>query len=357
MTNMKKIKLVLQDGTEFVGESFGAECSSNGELVFSTGMVGYPESYTDPSFSGQIIVNTFPLIGNYGVPEEQLDADGLSNFESNQIHVKGVITSEYSENFNHWEAQKSLGQWLKENNVPGITGIDTRLLTQRLRENGSSLAKIIFEEEIDFQDPNQENLIAKVSPKEVTHYPKGEKTVVVIDCGCKDNIIKSFLNRNISVIRVPWNYDIFANDLKFDGIFISNGPGDPNFAQETLSVIRKAFDKDLPIFGICLGIQLIALAAGAKTYKLKYGHRGQNQPCLDIIDGNKCYITSQNHGFAVDPETLPEDWQVWMINTNDNTVEGIKHKSKPFFAVQFHPEHKPGPTDTEFLFDEFINKL
>ncbi len=336
---MKKIKLILEDKSEYEGYAFGAPINSSGEVVFTTGMVGYPESLTDPSFRGQILISTYPLVGNYGVPREEVDQDGLSkHFESHEVQIKGLVVSEYSDNHNHWQSQKSLGEWLAENNVPGITGIDTRALTQKIRTKGAMLGKIVYDEKekTSFYDPNKENLVEQVSTKEVITYQRGR--------------------RNITVIRVPWDYDIFEKGLKYNGIFVSNGPGDPAMAKATIENIRKAFEKKIPTFGICLGLQLMALAAGAKTYKLKFGHRGQNQPSIDV-ETNRCFITSQNHGFAVKEDSIPSDWNTWMVNANDKTIEGIKHKKHPFFAVQFHPENAPGPTDCEYLFDQFIQSL
>lgn len=359
MRSMKKAKLVLKDGTVFTGESFGADEFSAGEVVFNTSMVGYPESFSDPSYTGQIMVLTYPLIGNYGVGENDQDEHNVENrFESGKIHIKGLIVSEYSEKHNHWDASRSLSEWLKANKIPAITGIDTRALTEKIREHGTMLGKIIPEgaEDGEFYDPDLENLVAQVSPETVQHYKKGPKTIVCIDCGMKNNILRNFLKRDISVIRVPWNYDFIEAGLEFHGIFMSNGPGDPSMLTELHKIIQKAFKLEKPIFGICLGSQIMAIAAGAKTYKLKFGHRSQNQPCIDT-ETERCYITSQNHGFAVDEKSLPSDWKVWLKNANDDTVEGIKHKTKPFFSCQFHPEAMPGPTDTEHFFDDFINML
>lgn len=355
MSENKKIKLVLEDGTTLEGESFGADISTNGETVFNTGMMGYPEALTDPSYRGQILVFTYPLIGNYGVPNSEKDADGLHKyFESNAMHIKALVVSEYSKEYSHWNAEKSLGQWLKENNIPGISGIDTRSLTQKLREKGAMMGKIIVDnKDVEFHDPNLDNLVAEVSIKEPVTYQRGKKTIICVDCGVKNNSIRNILARGYTVRRVPWDYDFVEAGEKFDGVYLSNGPGDPMIVEKTTEIIKKCFKIGKPIFGICLGNQVMALAAGAKTYKLKYGHRGQNQPCIDL-QTERCYITSQNHGFAVNEKTLPEDWEVWFRNSNDNTVEGIRHKKKPFFAVQFHPESCPGPHDTEDIFDKFL---
>jgi carbamoyl-phosphate synthase small subunit len=352
---LKKVKLILEDGTEFTGKSFGCEKSVAGEVVFYTAMVGYPESLTDPSYTGQILVSTFPMIGNYGAPSDSKTEGINDNYESNKIHATGLIISDYSFEYSHWNAVKSLGDWLKEYNIPGLYDIDTRALTKILREKGSMLGKIEFEDDlIDFYDPNLENLVAKASISQPEVYGEGDFKVVLIDCGVKNNIIRCLLNRGAQVKRVPWDYD-FSNE-DFDGLFISNGPGDPEMCDVTVENIKKAISKEKPIMGICLGNQLLALAAGAKTYKLKYGHRSHNQPVL-LKDTNRCFITSQNHGFAIANDTIPEDWEALFINVNDNTNEGIRHKTKPFFSTQFHPEAASGPVDTEFLFDDFINSI
>lgn len=356
MQTDKPVKLILDDGSIFEGKSFGAEKASAGEVVFSTAMVGYPESLTDPSYQGQILTVTFPLVGNYGVPEDTY-TDGISNFfESEKIHVSGLIISNYSHEYSHWNAQKSLGDWLKENDVPGVYGIDTRELTKLLREKGSMKGKIVFadDSDIDFLDPNLENQVAKVSCTEVITYGKGNKKVVLVDCGVKHNILRCLLKRNITLIRVPWDYDF--NQLEYDGLFISNGPGNPDYCSITVENIRKAIQNDKPICGICMGNQLLAKAGGATTYKLKYGHRSHNQP-VRMVNTEKCFITSQNHGFAVSNSSLSDEWEPLFVNLNDGTNEGIKHKTKPFFSAQFHPEAASGPTDTDFLFDLFIEKL
>lgn len=352
---MKNVKLILEDGTEFVGKSFGSEKSVAGEVVFYTAMVGYPESLTDPSYTGQILVSTFPMIGNYGVPDDSKTEEINNYYESDKIHASGLIISDYSEEHSHWNADKSLSNWLKEHNVPGLYGIDTRALTKILREKGSLLGKIEFEEDpIEFYDPNSENLVAIASIDKVVTYGNGAHKVVLIDCGTKNNIIRCLLNRGATVIRVPWNYDF--TEIEYDGLFISNGPGDPALCDDTVVYIKKALEKEKPTMGICLGNQLLARAAGAKTYKLKYGHRSHNQPVL-LKDTNRCFITSQNHGYAIDNDSIPNDWEALFINVNDNTNEGFRHKTKPFFSTQFHPEATSGPVDTEFLFDDFIANI
>lgn len=347
--------LLLEGGPQFEGYFFGAQRDSYGETVFTTGMVGYPETLTDPSFRGQILVLTYPLVGNYGVPSDEMK-DGLRTyFESNAIHIRGLIVADYSFDYSHFGAIKSLDAWLKEYDVPALYGVDTRALTKYLREKGVCSGFITSNTEVATV-PKDSGIffVDEVSTKEKIEYKKGKKRVVLVDCGVKNNIIRSLLDRNISILQVPWDYDFLKET--YDGIVISNGPGDPTDCKQTVAHVQKAFKESKPIFGICLGNQIMALAAGAKTYKLPYGHRGQNQPCVNVHTG-RCYITSQNHGYAVDETTLPKDWEVWFKNQNDGTNEGIRHRTKPFFSVQFHPEATPGPTDTNFLFDEFVKKL
>ncbi|MFA7115985.1 MAG: glutamine-hydrolyzing carbamoyl-phosphate synthase small subunit [Bacteroidales bacterium] len=355
---MKEAILHLQNSLEFQGYSFGYEYPTEGEVVFNTAMVGYPESLTDPSYSGQILCITYPLIGNYGVPENIIENGISKNLESEKIHVKGVIISDYSKNYSHWAAVKSLDEWLKENKIPGIWGIDTREITKTLRTEGSMLGTIVprgFNVNTNIKDPNLENQVDKVSCKKVLKYDiGGEKTIVMVDCGVKHNIIRCFQKRNVNIIRVPWDYDF--NTLEYDGLFISNGPGDPKLLTTTINHLKKAMTVDKPILGICLGNQLLAHAAGATTYKMKYGNRSHNQP-VRRVGTEKCYITSQNHGYAVNTDTLPNDWNPLYINMNDGTNEGIINKNKKFFSVQFHPEASSGPVDTEFIFDDFIKLL
>ena len=357
MQAKKEVLLILDDGSRFRGYSFGYDKAVAGEVVFNTAMTGYPESLTDPSYSGQMMVLTYPLVGNYGVPRQTFETNGISTFlESEKIHAEAIIVSDYSENYSHWNAVESLGEWLKKEKIAGITGIDTRELTKLLREKGSMKGKIVFENEneIDFVDPNLINQVARVSCKEVITYGTGKKRVVLVDCGVKHNIIRCLLKRDVTVVRVPWDYDF--NTLEFDGLFISNGPGDPDTCEITVNHIREAMKKKKPIFGICMGNQLLAKAGGAKTFKLKYGHRSHNQP-VRMAGTEKCFITSQNHGYAVDNNTLGDDWEPLFLNMNDGTNEGIRHKRLPFFSAQFHPEATSGSTDTEFLFDRFIDMI
>ncbi|MEK7523408.1 MAG: glutamine-hydrolyzing carbamoyl-phosphate synthase small subunit [Patescibacteria group bacterium] len=355
-------RLILKDGTTFEGKSFGALTGAEGEVVFNTGMVGYPESLTDPSYKGQILVFTYPLVGNYGVPDDSRDQWKIKkHFESNEIQVRGLIVSEYCDEYHHWNAKRSLSKWMEQYNIPGLTGVDTRALTQKLREHGVMLGQIVQNGKTpakEIQDPNEENLVEQVSIKKPIVYNegRGKKRIIAIDTGMKNNIVRSFLERDVTFIRVPWNYDIWKSKFKFDGVFIANGPGNPAMLHATHEIVRQSLAKKIPTFGICLGIQIMAIAAGAKTFKLKYGHRAQNQPVIDV-QTKRCYLTSQNHGFAVKANTLPKGWVVWMENLNDGTVEGIRHKKLPFMAVQFHPEATPGPADTGFLFDEFIKML
>ena len=351
-----RIKLTLEDGTVYHGFSFGAQTAVAGEVVFNTAMTGYPESLTDPSYRGQILCLTFPLVGNYGAPtnKEENNLDNTS-VESSSIHVSGLIVSDYSFDFSHWNAAGSLDNWLKQNNVPGIYGIDTRALTKKIREKGDMLGKIEPDGcSVDFFDPNKVNLVAEVSSTTKKVYGSGKYKIALVDCGVKYNIIRRLLSYNTTVVRVPWDYDFLQEE--YDGLFLSNGPGNPKMCAKTIENIRRALSNAKPIVGICLGHQLLALASGADTFKLKYGHRSHNQPVLQV-GSKKAYITSQNHSFTVDNDSLDKNWEPYFININDNTNEGIRHKSLPFFSSQFHPEASGGPTDTDFLFEIFIDNI
>ncbi|NLZ94302.1 MAG: glutamine-hydrolyzing carbamoyl-phosphate synthase small subunit [Bacteroidales bacterium] len=358
MRKDKPARLILENGVVFYGKSFGSEKLTSGEVVFNTAMVGYPESLTDPSYEGQILTITYPIIGNYGVPPNSMTNEVSDFFESNHIHVKGLVVSDYSHDYSHWNAEQSLSEWLKKEDIPAIYGIDTRELTKLIREKGSMSAKIVIddadENKVDFYDPSKENLVAKVSCKEIIEYKNGEKKVVLVDCGVKHNVLRHLLSKNIHLIRVPWDYNF--NAIEYDGLFISNGAGNPEFCQTTVDNIQMAMNRNKPIFGVSMGNQLLALAAGAKIYKLKHGHRGHNQP-VRRVGKNTCYITMQNHGYAVDASGLNDEWEAYFENMNDGTNEGIRHKTKPFSSVQFHPESVSGPTDTEFLFQDFIDML
>jgi len=377
-------KLILQSGLEFIGESFGAGTPICGEMVFSTGMVGYPESLTDPSYKGQILVLTYPLVGNYGVPDKK-------TWESGKIQASGLIVSSYIDTPSHHASQMTLSKWLKKEGIPALEIKDTRLITQHLASKGSTLGQIDFTDygkssadirrnsenasrlsvhpyasvirKDTFEDPNLRNLVAEVSCKKPYVIGKGKKTVVLIDCGAKQNIVRELSNRGVKVMVVPWDYDFKKIKSKFHGVVVSNGPGDPKMAGATISTVKNLIARKKPILGICLGNQILALAAGGDTYKLKFGHRGQNQPCIlsgssqhhSVRDKQKCFLTTQNHGFAVGK--IPTGFKEWFVNANDHTNEGIIHKSLPFMSVQFHPESCPGPTDTAWVFDEYIKKL
>lgn len=381
----KGVRLCLSDGTVFRGRSFGYEKPVAGEVVFNTAMTGYPESLTDPSYAGQLMTLTYPLVGNYGVPPFTIEANGLATFmESEKIHAEAIIVSDYSENYSHWNAVESLADWLKREQVPGITGIDTRELTKVLREHGVMMGRIVFDDAMDngewrMDNYGEVNYVDRVSCKDIIVYAGGEsktfpvstpmeelnsqlstfhsqlKKVVLVDCGVKTNILRCLLKRGVEVIRVPWDYDF--NGLQFDGLFISNGPGDPDTCDAAVQNIRRAMQNEkLPIFGICMGNQLLSKAGGAKIYKLKYGHRSHNQP-VRMVGTNRCFITSQNHGYAVDNNTLGADWEPLFVNMNDGTNEGIRHRTMPWFSAQFHPEASSGPRDTEFIFDKFLQMV
>ena len=357
---MNKATLRLSDGTEFTGQSFGYEGPVSGEVVFNTAMTGYPESLTDPSYAGQLLVLTYPLAGNYGVPPHTVGQDGLPDFlESGRIHVSGLIVADYSEQYSHWHAVESLGDWLKREKIPGLTGIDTRALTKRLRERGVMIGQIVPEATTcppPAEEYGEVNWVERVSCRDIVRYNEGAgRKVVLVDCGVKANIVRSLVRRGCEVIRVPWNYDYTGMD--FDGLFLANGPGDPDRCAAAVEVLKRHLASTRkPVCGICMGNQLLAKAAGAGIYKLKYGHRSHNQPVREK-GTDRCYITSQNHGYAVDAATLPAGWEELFVNMNDGSNEGIRHTVNPWFSSQFHPEACPGPLDTGFMFDRFTRLL
>jgi carbamoyl-phosphate synthase small subunit len=356
------VKLILEDGSVFGGDSFGAERNVAGEVVFNTGMAGYVETLTDPSYRGQILVLTYPLIGNYGVPLTRAIGSIDRPFESNEIQVQGLIVQHHVEHFSHRSARRSLSEWLIDSEVPAMTGIDTRALTRKLREVGTMNGLLVDSALSTAQARSQaravdmkHDVFQLVAPSEVVHYAGGDPRVLLVDVGAKDNIVRSLLSRGATVIRVPWHVDFDEYLSECDGVVIGNGPGDPKNLGNLAKSLREILGNfSGPVFGICLGHQVLSLAAGGDTYKLPYGHRGVNQPVRDLRT-QRCYITSQNHGYAVRDDTLPEDWESWFVNVNDGTNEGVRSRTRPFMSVQFHPEASPGPQDTGFLFDEFLS--
>lgn len=347
----KNTKLVLKDGSEFEGVSFGANNSVSGEVVFATGMVGYPEALTDPSFRGQILVMTYPLVGNYGIPKKEL-------WESDKIQVAGLIVSSYVDTPSHYSSLQTLSKWLKEEGIPALEIKDTRLLTEKIRSEGAMLGKVLAgKNTVKFEDPNLRNLVAEVSTKKIDFYSNNNKnanTIVLIDCGTKRNVINRLVDHGLRVAVVPWDTDVTKLNFKFDAVLLSNGPGDPKKVKATIQNAKKLIGLKIPILGICLGNQILTLALGGDTYKLKFGHRSQNQPVVEQ-GTNNCYLTTQNHGFAVGK--IPKGFKQWFYNANDNTNEGIIHESLPIMSVQFHPEATPGPVDTDWIFDYFLKKI
>jgi carbamoyl-phosphate synthase small subunit len=346
-------RLELQDGTSFSGEPFGAWGSIAGEVVFNTGMVGYPESLTDPSYRGQILVLTYPLVGNYGVPAWDRDDLGLPlGFESDRIQVAGLVVSRLSRDYSHHDAARSLHDWMDEEGIPGLTGVDTRTLTKRLRARGVMPGRFADDgTPVAFEDPNEREMVCEVAVEEPRVLnPGAGPRVVVQDAGVKTSILRSLAARGLEVVRLPYTHD----PLEWEPVamFAGNGPGDPELCPQAVEGVRVALETELPVMGICLGCQLLGLAAGGRTFKLTYGHRSQNQPALEV-GTDRCLITSQNHGYAVDIESLPGEWDVWFTNANDGTLEGIRREDGLAYAVQFHPEARPGPTDSDHLFDEF----
>ncbi|KXN73854.1 arginine-specific carbamoyl-phosphate synthetase, small chain [Conidiobolus coronatus NRRL 28638] len=357
--NQQNAYLKLKTGQVFSGTSFGAPIPKSGEAVFTTSTVGYPESLTDPSYRGQILVFTQPLIGNYGVPPQEQDIYKLLKyFESDKIQVQGIIVNDYATKYSHWNAVQSLSQWCVQQGVPAISGIDTRAVVHLLRNQGSTLGCIDFNlnSTPEFNDPNQRNLVDEVSTKEP--YQVGldgsDVHIGVIDCGIKHNILRSIISKGAKATVLPWNYDVAKNAHKFDGLFISNGPGNPTHCSPLVNNMKQVFETyNKPIFGICMGNQIIGMAAGLNIAKMQYGNRGHNQPAVHLESG-KCYITSQNHGYALNDQNMPQSWSKYFQNANDGSNEGIKHNSLPISSVQFHPEAKGGPEDTLFLFDKFL---
>jgi carbamoyl-phosphate synthase small subunit len=363
--------LLLEDGTLFLGKGFGAEATVVGELVFNTGMVGYPESMTDPSYAGQVLCFTYPLIGNYGVPSgDEKDVFGLPRyFESAGIKVTGIVVQECCQRPNHWASVQSLSSWMSDQDVPGIEGVDTRALVSTIRERGVMMCALANGPEVANRRElrrlleksaryDSVDFVRGVSVKKAETYGVSEKKVVLIDCGAKESIIRNILGRGYAVVRMPFDSS-YADVMQQDpaGVIVSNGPGDPRLCVDTVKTTTRLVDSEVPVLGICLGEQVLGMSQGAETYKLKYGHRGQNKPVVDLLSG-KGYVTSQNHGYSVDPKTLSKtELKPWFINADDRSVEGLVHGSKPCIAVQFHPEAAPGPYDTEFVFDRFTEMI
>lgn len=348
---MARTYLHLEDGERLEGESFGHAGQTSGEVVFLTAMVGYPQSLTDPSYNGQILVFTYPLIGNYGVPRpKRFSRDILANFESPRIWVRGVVVSHSVDTPSHYSSSTTFSRWLTSQNVSGIMGIDTRKLTQKLREFGTLRGIISSRTRVAFSSVTT-HLVVETSISTRREYkPKYAtgKHIVLIDCGVKHGILRALLSRGLAVTRIPWDGDPLA--IKhIDGVVCSNGPGDPKACEATIKNIRRVVDRGIPFLGICFGHQLLALAMGADTYKLPYGHRGINQPCGDTRNG-KAYITSQNHGYAVNRRTLQKSLTEWFVNLNDKTNEGLIDEKRHIYTTQFHPEGNPGPNDTEWVF-------
>ena len=366
----QKCAIVLSNGYRFEGTLIGAPVRASGELVFTTGMVGYSEAITDPSYFGQILTFTYPLIGNYGVPEtpSELSKSIPQGFESFGPKTAGVIVTIDSIESYHWNSFQTLDEWLKAHNVPGIIGLDTRHLVHLIRSAQTLMGRIEPEEpsgtryasadldlhENAFFDPGTTQIIDQVSVKEPKIIGKGSTKIAVIDCGVKWNIVRQLVENDCEVHLLPWNHDF--SEINADGWVVSNGPGDPTRTGDLKKKIRQLFEKEKPIFGICLGHQLICLAAGATTKRITHGHRSQNQPVYEV-GTRKGYITTQNHGYVVEDHSLPKDWLPWFRNVNDDTIEGIRHKFLPIRSVQFHPEAAGGPRDTAWVTESFIKEV
>ncbi len=361
MPNDQRWRLELEDGTVLRGFGFGAVRAVAGEVVFNTAMSGYVESVTDPSYRGQILVLTYPLAGNYGVPAPRAAGSIDGPYESARIQVQGLVVQHHVLAPSHHLSSRSLGDWLTSESVPAITGIDTRTLTRRLREYGTmrgwlapdSMTRQQAHDEADERDM-REGIFREVAPADAVRFAGGPLDILVVDAGAKDHIVRSLLTRGASVTRAPWHAELAPLAEKADGILIGNGPGDPKDLGALIAQVRGMMGSyRRPLFGVCLGNQILCLAAGGDTGKLPYGHRGVNQPVRDLLTG-RCYITSQNHGYAVREDSLPAGWQPWFVNINDGSNEGIRSANAPYFSVQFHPEASPGPQDTAFLFDDFL---
>ena len=351
----------------FDGFSFGRvpQTPVVGEVVFNTGMVGYTETMTDPSYAGQLLCFTYPLIGNYGVPDYIPDENNiLQNFESGKIQTKGIIANQISKNPSHYQDAKSLSAWMDEEGISGIEGVDTRELTLHLRETGVMMGVIgkTFAEAkhalMNAQSYSAVNFCETVSTRESRVFGKNVKgKIALIDCGVKLNIVRNLVTRGFEVTVMPYATKFEQLDSLFSGVIMSNGPGDPKNCNAAVDLARSAIDEGLPILGICLGTQIIALSQGADTFKLKYGHRGQNKPCIDLQTG-RCLVTSQNHGYSVSEDSLAKTKLApWFVNADDRTLEGLIHTTKPCLSVQFHPEASPGPVDASYVFDAFAEKI
>ena len=363
-THTSRLKLVLEDGTEMVGDEFAPGGQVFGEVVFNTGMTGYVETLTDPSYRGQILVATYPLIGNYGVPPPRAPGSLDRPYESGRIQVQGLVVQCYVDHPSHHASARSLGDWLRTERVPAVTGIDTRTLTRKLREHGT-MQGWLFPADMPLAEAKEtsravemtDEVFRSVAPAEPVRHEAGDRTILVVDAGAKDNIVRCLLERGASVIRAPYHARLAELARDADGILIGNGPGDPKNLRPLIEQVRVLLGSyRRPIFGVCLGNQILALAAGGDTYKLPYGHRSVNQPVQDLLT-RRCYITSQNHGYAVADAALPPDWEPWFVNINDGTNEGIRCLNRPFFSVQFHPEASPGPRESGFLFDDFLRAV
>lgn len=366
----QKCTLKLSDGNQFTGDLIGAPIGASGELVFTTGMVGYSEAITDPSYYGQILTFTYPLIGNYGIPKSPAEQSETlpRGFESRGPQAAAVIVTIDSTDCFHWNSFQSLDQWLREYGVPGIVGLDTRHLVHLIRSHPNLLGRVVPEEskgfryeganlhitESSFFDPGQESIIAEVSTPKPVKMGKGKTKIAVIDCGIKWNILRQLISLDCEVELLPWDTDF--SKIETDGWLVSNGPGDPTRTGDLRDRVAKLFDSDKPILGICLGHQIISLAAGATTRRMPYGHRSHNQPVY-LVGTRKGFITTQNHGYVVQEESLQEGWEPWFRNANDQSIEGIRHKSKNIRSIQFHPEASGGPRDTAWILEDFVAEV